>query len=78
MVTVVAVKPGAAVKDNAAVKVFIEGFEDRFTQESVSLLKPRFPLVFKFIAVVVDKAVKRSIFYLSAIVIPFFMLICVP
>ena len=78
MVAVVAMKPSATVKDNAAVKVFVEGFEDGVTQEPVSLLKPRFPLTLKFVAVVVDEAVKRSVFNLSAIVTTFFVLICVP
>ena len=78
MVTVITVWPGAAVKDNAAVKVFIKSFKDRFPQESVSLFKPGFPLAFKFFTVVVDKTVERSVSCLSAIVTTLFVLICIP
>ena len=67
-------KPGAAVKDNAAVEVFIKGFKNRFAQESVSLFKAGFPLVFKFITVVVDKAVERGIFRSMVMITALFLL----
>jgi hypothetical protein len=78
MVAILALKSSAAVEDNSAVEVFIEGFKDRFAQKSVSLFKVGFPLTLKFITMVVDKAIESSIFSSSAIITPLSSLICVP